>query len=114
MIDKITLYECGLKGQLGFSYGLVEQVNYFFVCLEAHGIEGWGEAIALFGEEVFIEWLEAIEVCKSLIGKDPCYLEALLPPVSEEKTGNALREGLDIALHDLIGRRYALPVHTLL
>lgn len=52
-----------------------------------------------------------------LLGKKPDHLEALLPPMPDHGFHGAwvmCREGLSIALYDLVGRRYGVPVHTLL
>ena len=49
-------------------------------------------------------------------GGDAVALEALLPPMPRELDWDLLvvREGLSIALHDLVGRAHDLPVHALL
>ena len=51
-----------------------------------------------------------------LIGRDAMLLEALLPELPRQLDRDVLvvREGLSIALYDLVGKAVGLPVHTLL
>jgi len=51
-----------------------------------------------------------------LLGRDARELESLLPPLSHQLDWDLLviREGLSIALHDLVGRASGLPLHALL
>ena len=51
-----------------------------------------------------------------LFGRDAKELEALLPPMPRRLNWDLLvtREGLSIALYDLVGKAHGLPVHTLL
>ncbi|MDD5676722.1 MAG: enolase C-terminal domain-like protein [Kiritimatiellae bacterium] len=64
----------------------------------------------------FKDTLALTGIASALIGKSAYELEALLPDltrrVNNEQT--VIREGLSIALYDLVGKARGLPVHTLL
>lgn len=51
-----------------------------------------------------------------MVGKDASRLEGLLPPLSQEKDWRlvTVREGLSIALYDLLGKALEVPLHLLL
>jgi L-alanine-DL-glutamate epimerase-like enolase superfamily enzyme len=78
--------------------------------------EGIGEAApsAYYGEnaETVIECLEKV---KDQIGDDPFQIESILSNLNEKITGNfSAKAGIDIALHDLIGKRLNIPLYKLL
>lgn len=56
------------------------------------------------------------EYAGPLIGRDPVRLETLLGelPPFERRDLRVLREGLSIALYDLVGKIHSIPAHTLL
>lgn len=72
--------------------------------------EGVGEAtpIARYGES--LETVESWFATHRLASSDPFNLEALIDPAIPP----AARAGLDIALHDLIGKKLGLPLYALL
>jgi len=78
--------------------------------------EGIGEAApsAYYGEnaETVIECLEKV---KDQIGDDPFQIESILSKLNKKITGNfSAKAGIDIALHDLMGKRLNIPVYKLL
>jgi L-alanine-DL-glutamate epimerase-like enolase superfamily enzyme len=81
-----------------------------------HIDEGIGEAApsAYYGEnaETVIECLEKV---KDQIVDDPFQIESILSNLNEKITGNfSAKAGIDIALHDLIGKRLGVPLYKLL
>ncbi len=78
--------------------------------LRDDGVEGLGEAtpIARYGES--LETVEAYFASHRLAANDPFRLEALL----HDGIPAAARAGLDLALHDLIGKRLGTPLYALL
>lgn len=78
--------------------------------------EGIGEAApsAYYGEnaETVTECLEKV---KDQIGNDPFQIEFILSNLNEKIRGNfSAKAGIDIALHDLMGKRLDVPVYKLL
>jgi len=78
--------------------------------------EGMGEAApsAYYGEnaETVIECLEKI---KDQLGDDPFQIESILSDLNEKIPGNfSAKAGIDMALHDLVGKRVGLPLYKLL
>jgi L-alanine-DL-glutamate epimerase-like enolase superfamily enzyme len=78
--------------------------------------EGIGEAApsAYYGEnaETVIECLEKV---KDQIGDDPFQIESILSNLNEKIAGNfSAKAGIDIALHDLMGKRVGVPLYKLL
>ena len=78
--------------------------------------EGIGEAApsAYYGEnaETVIECLEKV---KDQIGDDPFQIESVLSNLNERIEGNSsAKAGIDIALHDLMGKRLNTPLYKLL
>jgi L-alanine-DL-glutamate epimerase-like enolase superfamily enzyme len=78
--------------------------------------EGIGEAApsAYYGEnaEMVIECLERV---KNQIGDDPFQIESILSNLNERIEGNfSAKAGIDIALHDLVGKRVGVPLYKLL
>lgn len=80
------------------------------VRIRADGSEGIGEAnpIERYGESV--ESVERYFASHALASDDPYRLEALL----HEGVPAAARAGLDLALHDLIGKELGKPLYALL
>ena len=80
------------------------------VRVESNGCDGIGEAtpIERYGES--IESVQAYFASNSLASDDPYELEGLL----HEGIPAAARAGLDLALHDLIGKELGKPLYALL
>ena len=78
--------------------------------LRSDGAEGLGEAtpIARYGES--LDTVEAYFAANALASDDPFRLETLLHPGIPA----AARAGLDLALHDLIGKLLGKPLYALL
>jgi L-alanine-DL-glutamate epimerase-like enolase superfamily enzyme len=133
-IDRI----CGHLGEIasGFTYSTGRKKTSRTVVWEVHagGQVGLGENHAAGvlvppGEEAppevkgtFDEVQRRLisEIAGPLIGRDPHGLEALLPalprvpPVLTRRDILVIREGLSIALYDLVGKLYGIPMHALL
>lgn len=62
----------------------------------------------------FNEWDTLKKTCESLIGQDARRLRALIPRELEVREANSLVDGIDFALHDLVGKIAGLPVWALL
>jgi L-alanine-DL-glutamate epimerase-like enolase superfamily enzyme len=81
------------------------------------GVTGIGEAQADIG--FFGNTVEAVRAAiddylgPQLVGKDPCNREYLLDLIDYRDNGCA-RSGIDMALHDLIGKALGVPVSILL
>lgn len=82
------------------------------------GHEGWGEASPrppLLGETTQ-SVLGAIEkIAPALLGQDPCRIEHLISLMDQVIMRNtAAKAALDIAIHDLLGRAWGVPIWKLL
>ena len=78
--------------------------------------EGIGEAApsAYYGENIDTV-TECLEKVKDQIGDDPFQIESILSDLNEKITGNfSAKAGIDIALHDLMGKRLGVPLYKLL
>lgn len=60
------------------------------------------------------EWAETLRLCNGLIGKDARGLSCLLKEDLDDDNANSIKDAVDFALHDLVGRRFGLPVAALL
>ena len=105
-IERITFYFGEMPVNLRFSYGEVKKFPFAFIEIESGEFRGIGESAGRF-KRLF-------KAGKELIGKDAIQLEGLLPDYLLQQEFNEEREGLSIALYDLVGKIYGLPVHTLL
>jgi L-alanine-DL-glutamate epimerase-like enolase superfamily enzyme len=78
--------------------------------------EGIGEAApsAYYGENADTV-IESLEKVKDHLGDDPFQIESILSNLNEKITGNfSAKAGIDIALHDLIGKKLNIPLYKLL
>jgi L-alanine-DL-glutamate epimerase-like enolase superfamily enzyme len=127
-IERITVHLVEMK--LGFTYssGTLECARALIWEIAAGGAVGLGEcgfsgersvpgmAADLGGgtapglKQALARWVEP------LVGRNALELEALLEPLPPVVDWDRLviREGLSIALHDLVGQACGVPVHTLL
>lgn len=65
-------------------------------------------------ESVLNEWETLKRTCEGLIGKDARLLRSLIPADLERRDANSVVDGIDFALHDLVGKIAGLPVWALL
>ena len=93
-------------------------LEYVLVHIETdEGITGLGEAPADIG--FFGQTIEAIQVAiedylgPQLIGKDPFDREYLMDLI-EYRENSSAKSGIDLALHDLVGKALGIPVCQLL
>jgi L-alanine-DL-glutamate epimerase-like enolase superfamily enzyme len=78
--------------------------------------EGVGEAAPsqYYGENAETV-MQCLEKVKSQIGNDPFQIETILSHLDREIKGNfSAKAAVDIALHDLVGKRLNLPLYKLL
>jgi len=78
--------------------------------------EGIGEAApSEYYNENADTVIECLEKVKDQLGDDPFKIESILSNLNEKITGNfSAKAGIDIALHDLIGKRLGVPLYKLL
>jgi L-alanine-DL-glutamate epimerase-like enolase superfamily enzyme len=78
--------------------------------------EGIGEAApSEYYNENADTVVDSLEKSKDELGDDPCQIESILSNLNEKITGNfSAKAGIDIALHDLIGKRLGVPIYKLL
>jgi L-alanine-DL-glutamate epimerase-like enolase superfamily enzyme len=78
--------------------------------------EGIGEAApSEYYNENADTVIECLEKSRDELGNDPFQVESILSNLNKKITGNfSAKAGIDIALHDLIGKRLGVPVYRLL
>ena len=78
--------------------------------------EGIGEAApSVYYNENADTVIESLERIKDELGDDPFQIESILSNLNEKITGNfSAKAGIDIALHDLMGKRLGVPLYKLL
>jgi L-alanine-DL-glutamate epimerase-like enolase superfamily enzyme len=108
-------YVLRLRHTFAIARGSVDTKQVLIVLLEHDGIVGYGEAApsSRYGEtsdtvkaflgRVQLEWFD-----------NPFQLESILSQVDSISEGNySAKAAIDIALHDWMGKRLALPLHEL-
>lgn len=99
----------------------IDYIDYVFVKIETdEGITGIGEAATDIG--FFGETLEAVKygidryIAPGLIGMDPSNRELIMARMTldGERQLPCARSGIDLAIHDLLGKAYNVPVCTIL
>ena len=99
----------------------MDHIDYVFVKIETdEGVTGIGEAATDIG--FFGETLEAVKygidryIAPGLIGMDPLNRELIMAKMTldGERQLPCARSGIDLALHDLMGKAFNVPVTTLL
>jgi L-alanine-DL-glutamate epimerase-like enolase superfamily enzyme len=78
--------------------------------------EGIGEAApSEYYDENANTVIECLQKSKGELGDDPFQIESILSNLNEKITGNfSAKAGIDIALHDLAGKRLGVPIYKLL
>jgi L-alanine-DL-glutamate epimerase-like enolase superfamily enzyme len=107
------LYLLQLKHVFRISRGSRSTAPLMLTCISYEGVEGYGEASMppLYGESVETATAFLSKVDLSAFD-DPFDTEHILQYIDRVEQGNpAIKAALDIALHDLIGKLLALPVH---
>ncbi len=108
--EPITL---NLKTTFRIAHGASDQRHNVVACLEDGGVCGYGEAAAVvYHGETQAGIMEYLAGASSHLGDDPWMLDDFLnrlPPGSR-----AARAALDLALHDLWGKRLGQPLYRLL
>ena len=109
---KYQTYELKLKDPFTISRGSLESKRIIYVEID----EGIGEVSpsSYYGEtEGTVK--AALDILKDELKDDPLEIEAILEKVNGKIGGNfSAKAGIDLALHDLIGKKLSLPVHKLL
>ena len=125
-IREIVVRECREKaahrGQYTTGEFDPEESVWLFVTVSDGELAGHGECVptSLYYEPGHIgrsdidEWAATLELAESLIGRDARALSRLTPEDPESDDANSLKDTIDFALHDLVGRRLGAPVATLL
>lgn len=124
-VDRIVLYECSINVEYKGTYtsGWKDpDTPIFFLEIRAGGVSGYGECVPVnelyppgsVGHTGYDERKTLLELCQSLIGKDPLQLGRLIPDSLRRHETNNLMDAVDFALHDLVGKTYGIPVRALL
>lgn len=104
------------------SMGSVGEVNIVLVVIQTdNGLEGLGEAVALGGPSWSEECAESMQaiitkyIAPYLIGKDPEEFEKLRSLMEQLVKGNHFAKcAVEMALFDVVGKNYNMPVYKLL
>ncbi|MFA5865751.1 MAG: mandelate racemase/muconate lactonizing enzyme family protein [Phycisphaerae bacterium] len=108
-INRIELYRCEVEVNFNYWFGKREKDTVLLACVQAAEAGGWGEYLNFFGQNSFSQLQE---YAAGLLGKDAMRLNAVLPNGPDAPA--PIRECLEIAVLDLVGKMSGLPVHTLL
>ncbi len=120
-VQRVDVYRVKLELETPFVISQGASAGYEGVLVrvrDAQGREGWGEAASrpgLFGETAE-SVLGALDVlAPELLGQDVRAFRALIARLDRALVGNAAaKAALDVALHDLAGKLWGVPVRTLL
>ncbi len=109
---KYQTYELKLKDPFTISRGSLESKKVIYVEID----EGIGEVSpSLYYGETEGTVKAVLDILKDELEYDPLEIEAILEKVNGKIGGNfSAKAGVDLALHDLIGKKSNLPVHKLL
>jgi len=109
---KYESFELKLKETFSISRSSIDTKKVVYVRID----EGIGEVSpsTYYGEnEGTVK--EALELFRNELGDDPLEIEGVLEKINSRIAGNfSAKAGIDLALHDLIGKRLNQPVHKLL
>lgn len=108
-------YNLLLKRAFRISQGVRSSAPLMFVRISYQGETGIGEASMppLYGEseESAVKFLSGLDLSQF---SDPFDLESVLQYVDQSAPGNpAAKAAVDMALHDLVGKLWQVPVHQL-
>jgi len=112
-ISKIIIHSGAMPAKVVFSYGSPKSFSFVIARIFAGEWEGLGEC--LHGTQAAFEPLG-----RSMIGQDAARLDGLLGegPVEVESwekfQPNVVREMFSMALYDLVGKAYRMPMHLML
>lgn len=113
-IETFTLHK---RVPLTISRGTSAESTNVWVKIEQHGVEGWGEASAFSvgdrtqtTEDILTQLQSIAPKLQSLTPFDRQSIATLLDQL---KVISAVRTGLDLALHDWLGKRVGLPLWQL-
>lgn len=105
-------FELKLKETFSISRSSIDTKKVVYVKID----EGIGEVSpsTFYGEsEGTVK--AALELFRNELGNDPFAIEGVLEKINSRIAGNfSAKAGIDLALHDLIGKRLNQPVHKLL
>lgn len=125
-IRSVTVRECREPARFRGTYTDgskdPEFTVWLFVCISDGRMTGYGECIPTsiyyepghIGRSSIDEWAALAALCRSLIGQDARRLGRLVPEDESSEDANSIRDTVDFALHDLVGRRLGVPVAALL
>lgn len=118
-ITNITVqrYNLKLKEPFKIALGTITEAKNVLVIIETDtGLKGYGEAVEMpfVTGEVQSGIISAIEnhISPILIGEDPRNIERIITKMDVALQGNmAAKAGVDIALHDLVGKIAKMPLY---
>jgi o-succinylbenzoate synthase len=120
-IERIEAYHVRIELEQPFviAIGTIERYEGVVVrVLSDEGHEGWGEAAprpTLLGETIESVMGALEQLAPLLLGQDPRRIGALVARMDRALRGNAsAKAALDVALHDLLGRAWDVPIWQLL
>ena len=125
-IRHITVRECRQRDERRGRYTTgdldPEELVWLVVAISAGQQTGYGECIPTsiyyepghIGRSNIDDWTELLKLCQSLMGQDARRLGRLVPMDAQSDDANSIKDTVDFALHDLVGRRLGVPVSTLL
>jgi L-alanine-DL-glutamate epimerase-like enolase superfamily enzyme len=101
-----------LKHPFRISHSVTEVKKNVIVQID----EGIGEsAPSAYYNENADTVIESLEKSKKELGDDPFQIESILSNLNEKIKGNfSAKAGIDIALHDLVGKRLGVPIYKIL
>jgi L-alanine-DL-glutamate epimerase-like enolase superfamily enzyme len=108
VIKKIILYRCEVQANFNYWFAKRTTDTVLLANVQSHAGNGWGECISLDNSD----FSSLHKFAEKLVGKSLLCLGAILP--SELDTHLNVRECLEIALLDLLGKSTGLPAHSLL
>lgn len=126
VIDRIVLRQCRLKLKRVSTYstGTSDPPDFPVIVVEiqAGGHRGFGEFVPTSilhpgpnpNKSKIDEWTTLQHACEKLISQDPRRLDQLIDDNLRGYDCNSLVDGINFALHDLVGHMAGLPVWTLL
>ena len=111
---KIQTFTVNKRFALTISRGTTTQSTNLWIKLEDEGIEGWGEASpfsAGTSPQTTETLLSALQEVTPLLEKfTPCDRQQVEQVLTDVKLPSAARAGIDMAMHDWLGKKAGLPL----
>ncbi len=111
---QIQTFTVNKRFALTISRGTSSQTTNLWIRLEDEGIEGWGEASPFstgFSPQTTETLLSALQEVVPLLEKfTPCDRQQIEQVLTDVQLPSAARAGIDIAMHDWLGKKAGLPL----